>query len=238
MDIGAWLSEAWKTSPLLAVLGALVFYFKNKVGVVSKKKDAVLTFASASYVAISFQVKRNNAESKYLAMSMKGAEDSIDAYITNLVCSYRDLIVPIIYNKNPCTCNRPSDCTMERLYIGMYETLLRDAFRSIMPKIKTIMEYNGLTTRSKASFESYYIGRTHALYIDIVKCMKREYDDHVMPIPYDSRISTVDMKVIDELGLEIFEQAREYRVLYEDKMATIEKEEIEKTTAMYGGKNG
>jgi hypothetical protein len=118
----------------------------------------------------------------------------------------------------------------------VYEKKISRAFERSMPDIMNLIKYNGLTTRSHDDFESYFTQRTMNIFEGVIADLKRNYDDSIMPIPLADRLAKVDMEKVLKLGLKVFRRAREHRVRYEDRIKTIEKEEIAKMEEIKRGK--
>lgn len=234
------LATLWAVSPWLAVLSLLGAVVKQLITNNKLRSSYNVSLSTISYIAMSFEQKRSQAEQDYLRDSMNDAEEYIEEYVTEMVCDYRDHIKPVIYSESykcflETPCEIPQGHNLEVLYLEVYEKKLREGFAKAKPEIMRLIKNNGLTSRSHDDFDGYFTRRTYAIFETVVAYLKKEYDESLMPVSLRSRLSRVDKEEVVRLGLKVFKRAREHRERYEDRMNTIEREEMIKMEDLKNG---
>jgi hypothetical protein len=233
----------YKQSPLLfilALIGSLVWmWIKNT----KQEKKYALSLANIAYLVLFFQGKKDAAENERMHNSLEEAKEMIEEYKTERVCDYRDLIKPIIHAeeyecKIDSPCKTPRGHNLESLFIDVYSKVLDEAFRTVKGDIRRLIKNNGLTHRSPSDFDEYFAKRTDYLFEKVIRYLKKEYDDHKMPVHLRVLLNKIDMDDVRRLGMSIFRRARDHKLVYEDRMRTIEKEENDKMTSFIGGDDG
>jgi len=214
------VGKLWQQSPLLVVIILSAWLIKTHIDNASKTKAHTVNKTAIAYTAKSFEHRKQLAEDDYVAHASNDAEEMIGEFKIDLICDYRDAITSMVVASGTHTKDQMID-----LYLKAYEQCLDIGFKKAFRDIVTMIKYNGLTSRSVTDFDSHYNKRGEGLYDVIVAVKKREYDDSLMPIPIAEYIKYFDIDRARKLALKVFYRAREHRVICEDRVKTLEKEE-------------